>query len=960
MFNKIFMADAQTRNGFACHVLLTEAGNRGRGLIVLRTGKQVDRTNRLQEVELKHVRFSNVIKRRSSVWPQELKMSDAGGGDGRGARRRPREIPYNVPRRPEPEEPIAGTSSSYDSFAQDQGIGRVGGPSSERQTSDRDAGPSRARTFATSRIDEVNRELVTRPAGFNKTGSRGTPLDVIANYFKLIKRPDMHLLQYRVDFTPDVDHPGVRKALVRVHEPTLGKYMFDGTLLYNTIRLAQPLELVSRRNSDGSDVKITFRLVGEIQKEDAIYSTVMNLILRRCMAMLNLVLIKRNYYDKEAKSDVPGYPITIWPGYLTSIQHHEQDFLLKLDTISKFLRRDTAHDVMDKIRCRQADLSSYQSQVKGELLGKIVMTGYNNKTYRIDDVDFDKNAQSKFYLRKEDREITYEEYYSTRYQLKIRFPLQALLMCLPSRRDINRGNTQPIYLIAELCGMTGLSKEEGNDFRLTKAVSNLTGVTPDRRVATLMKFRRRLEDNPQIRQELRSWGLEFANEPVQCKARILPALSLTMGATEFQVKNGDWGRNIQGTKMYVSMNLNNWIVLHPRAMGDKVRSFVHQLKTVGGPQGVHVAEPRYIELREDRTTHYIEALREHVANRQYNIVLCVLRTQRNDTYNAIKRETLCKDTDTMSQVITEKNLNLDLGKLRSVATKVMIQMACKLGAEPWKLGKCPLDSKVNQIFLIKKNYFPDIPCFEKKMMVIGYDTYHDAKQKTAVGAFVASTNVSCTRYNSSVKLHSANEEISPSFKEHMLTALKAYLMANKSPGLSAPPLPQDIVIYRDGVGAGDIQTVLDVELQGIKDACREAAGVFKMDYNPGISFVIVSKRVNTRFFVKKRDGQENPPSGTVVDNTVTLSERFDFFLVPQKVSQGTVSPINCNVIHNSTNFSPDFHQALAYALTHVYFNWAGTLKVPAPIQYAHKLAYLVGENIERVPNEALAKYPYYL
>lgn len=31
----------------------------------------------------------------------------------------------------------------------------------------------------------------------------------------------------------------------------------------------------------------------------------MNLILRRCLAMLNMVMIKRNYYDKEAKTDVP-------------------------------------------------------------------------------------------------------------------------------------------------------------------------------------------------------------------------------------------------------------------------------------------------------------------------------------------------------------------------------------------------------------------------------------------------------------------------------------------------------------------------------------------------------------------------------------------------------------------------------------------------------------------------------
>ena len=28
---------------------------------------------------------------------------------------------------------------------------------------------------------------------------------------------------------------------------------------------------------------------------------------------------------------------------------------------------------------------------------------------------------------------------------------------------------------------------------------------------------------------------------------------------------------------------------------------------------------------------------------------------------------------------------------------------------------------------------------------------------------------------------------------------------------------------------------------------------------------------------------------------------------------------------------------LAYKLTHLYFNWPGTVRVPAPCQYAHKL-----------------------
>lgn len=93
------------------------------------------------------------------------------------------------------------------------------------------------------------------------------------------------------------------------------------------------------------------------------------------------------------------------------------------------------------------------------------MTGYNNKTYRIDDVDFDNRADSTFHLKKEDRDISYMEYYKNRYQQNIRFPNQPMLVSRPSRRDINgcaNQNIEPqaIYLVPELCGMTGLSAEQ--------------------------------------------------------------------------------------------------------------------------------------------------------------------------------------------------------------------------------------------------------------------------------------------------------------------------------------------------------------------------------------------------------------------------------------------------------------------------------------------------------------------
>ena len=76
-------------------------------------------------------------------------------------------------------------------------------------------------------------------------------------------------------------------------------------------------------------------------------------------------------------------------------------------------------------------------------------------------------------------------------------------------------------------------------------------------------------------------------------------------------------------------------------------------------------------------------------------------------------------------------------------------MAAKLGAEPWRVQIPP-----------------------QKWMVCGYDTYHDARQRKAVGAFVGSINQSFTRYCSSVVIHENNEEISAGFRKHLTNCLR--------------------------------------------------------------------------------------------------------------------------------------------------------------------------------------------
>ena len=88
------------------------------------------------------------------------------------------------------------------------------------------------------------------------------------------------------------------------------------------------------------------------------------------------------------------------------------------------------------------------------------MTVYNYKTYRIDDIDFDQNVNSTFFEKRKDRHVSYLNFYRERYEKRIQNLTQPLLATRPSRRDVNRGDNELIYLIPELCLMTGLSDDQ--------------------------------------------------------------------------------------------------------------------------------------------------------------------------------------------------------------------------------------------------------------------------------------------------------------------------------------------------------------------------------------------------------------------------------------------------------------------------------------------------------------------
>lgn len=62
--------------------------------------------------------------------------------------------------------------------------------------------------------------------------------------------------------------------------------------------------------------------------------------------------------------------------------------------------------------------------------------------------------------------------------------------------------------------------------------------------------------------------------------------------------------------------------------------------------------------------------------------------------------------------------------------------------------------------------------------------------------------------------------------------------------------PEKIIVYRDGIGDGQLAIVKDYEVRQIVESFTD----FGADYHPKLTVLVVQKRINTRLFQKVGEG----------------------------------------------------------------------------------------------------------
>ncbi|KAL8303324.1 hypothetical protein RB600_006980 [Gaeumannomyces tritici] len=121
-------------------------------------------------------------------------------------------------------------------------------------------------------------------------------------------------------------------------------------------------------------------------------------------------------------------------------------------------------------------------------------------------------------------------------------------------------------------------------------------------------------------------------------------------------------------------------------------------------------------------------------------------------------------------------------------------------------------------------------------------------------------------------------------------------------------LPENIIVYRDGVSEGQYRLVLRREVPELDRACAEVYGEEEEEEAvpaPRVAVVIVGKRHHTRFYpaVEGDTDRGNARPGTVVDRGVTEARVWDFYLQSHSALQGTARPAHYVVIRDDI-FNP--------------------------------------------------------
>lgn len=783
-------------------------------------------------------------------------------------------------------------------------------------------------------------------------------VDVYSNHYTFTVGEKGSIHQWDAKFIPELENDSreVRNEIFALNRRSirskLGPFITSGAMLFSF--KASSLGESQLIFGDHPKYKISLKYVKQSSFEaasniDSNCLMVYNSGIKQLMKHLGYTEHgrTRKFYNMQKNQQgntvsTSDFNVKILSGYAASVEKYERNIPKILISFScKLIRTYNMLEEKDYfVNSRGYSTDAYLDEF---VIGKPYLADYgNNKIYRIDGVDFKKTPMSEFPSPLKFK--TFKEYFQKQYGMKITDQKQFLVYSIMKRREMVDGKKvereEIVYLVPELLKPTGLTDDLRKDHRFMNDLAMFTKKTPEQRddlnrklikaINDSLTWKPKSKEDVQDPNEMKLTLDPNSNKIKNCMIVALPEIRLGKPIR----RNEENNFNIYEPICQSSFVLKNWAMVYDKRDRWYVDTFEKSLQFQAKQCGIKVIAPSFIGVETDQK--YLtgtDIIKELQKKPQLELILVVMpRTTAEKLKHQVKAH--CYRTGIASQFVVKFTLK-DWKKLedKSFANKVFLQMCVKRGAVLWKVQR-PIGINVNG----------------HQVMTAGVDVFHQS-QKNSLASVVSTLDEDLSSFYSQISIQPRRgDDTLYSISDLFRNAARKYMLRNKHS-------PNIIVVYRDGVGESQIE---DVRIKEVGSLLKGLKAEFNGN-NVKLVYVIVSKRIEEKFSVQEGKFLKNPSGGTlVVDKDVVKEGRFEFFMTPHQVREGTAKPTNYNVIYNTSDLKLESIYELTAFQCSNYYNWSGPIKIPAVVKMANNQALEVGQlNVPIEINEELKSTFYY-
>jgi aubergine len=761
---------------------------------------------------------------------------------------------------------------------------------------------------------------------------------VWTNTFNLDVNWQQEVFQLSITIKPaySKDHQHLAAALLKRAAPKIAallgpSYFVTGDIIYSLKDLQEETQEVFKEGATSLWLKKTgqhFVLKDLIAQESSNQEIVrfLNVVLRTYMEDQGFKTYgkRSSYFNTSQKAQIISGTLSVLEGYNITIDKY-LDGTIKLN-IDTCFRISSATNIYREY----LDFVDYERRDKDAAKAKFISENIVNKCFSIKN---DLNTMVKIMGTDSKKSlkspspvegfVSMRQYFEDKYACKLLEADQLILYSERKKLVFEPGNPtkkallpEKTYYPSELLFALGLKDSQKKDFRLMNELATITKQTPAEKMRSIEK----------CASQMRSicsggLGLKLAqNQPATHSSKVISHPDyLVRGNKSHNAKDGII---FFKEKIFSEASLSRWILVYDSDDG-YAGEFYNYLEEALLKMGVKVTEPYWYQLAERATFKDFKESVDYAVEEKYTFMFFIAsRNSADQHYKKVK-----KYADIDAQILTQFS-RVDPKKFNKNGffSKLSYQICSKLGYPLWIVQK-PAGLKESD---------PDT-------MVVGADVYHN-KGNESVAAVVATMNGDYSKYCSLSSVQpKRGQEITENMFEMVLECVEQYRAINKK-------LPKRILFFRDGVGDSMFELVRRFEISKIKEGLLQKHGKDA----PKLSVVVVTKRISEKIICDER----NPKSGTILSSHI-VKNQLEFFMVAQQVTQGTANPTRYQVISNDCGYDQATLEEITFFQTHNYYGWSGAVKVPAVCQYAHKLAYHVGENY-RQTNKFMKLNLYYL